>query len=108
MKKVLSKSKQINDLMDLVYLADINFLVCKKLYQCVDPKKRQFYDDFFLLTANNAFYESIGITYSLLCSKKDEEIRIEPLLKEIIEKEKRNELKADYQTSQILGKSLKN
>lgn len=88
MKKQIPDWKQIQDPVKLVYLADINFLICKKIYENIDSQNRDDYYDFLLLTANNAFSESVSIIHGLLCSKKEEEIRIEPLLKKIIEKEK--------------------
>ncbi len=90
--------KNVPDAMDLIYLAEINFLVCEKIYidvlgdaikkwpEGVQQKPGQ---DFLLLVANNAFFESISIIYTLICSTKKEEVRIKPLLETIVEKDKK-------------------
>lgn len=74
------------DIVSLIYLADINFLACEKIYSEVINKdeKHEGYR-FLLLSANNSFYEAVNILHTLLCSKKDEEVRIRPALEEIIE-----------------------
>jgi len=85
--KQISESKCLYELQKLIYLADINFLVCKKIYDFL-PKDRMRVNKFLLLSANNAFNEVVGIIHTLLCSTKDEELTIKPLLEEIIKKEK--------------------
>ncbi|MFT4326046.1 MAG: hypothetical protein ACMXYK_00930 [Candidatus Woesearchaeota archaeon] len=72
---------------DLIYLADINFLICQKIYESL-PSDRCKANKFLLLSANNAFNEAIGILHTLLCSNKKEELTIKPILEEIINKEK--------------------
>jgi hypothetical protein len=74
------------DIVSLIYLADINFLACEKIYSEVINKneKHEGYR-FLLLSANNSFYEAVSILHTLMCSKKDEEVRIKPALEEIIE-----------------------
>ncbi|OGY48056.1 MAG: hypothetical protein A2663_03220 [Candidatus Buchananbacteria bacterium RIFCSPHIGHO2_01_FULL_46_12] len=71
----------------LIYLADTNFLVCKKIYESL-PSDGIKANKFLLLSANNAFNEAIGILHTLLCSTKKEELLIKSLLEKIIEKEK--------------------
>jgi hypothetical protein len=74
------------DIVSLIYLADINFLTCEKIYsQVINKKEKHDYYQFLLLSANNSFYEAVSILHTLLCSKKDEEVRIKPALHEIIE-----------------------
>jgi len=84
--------------MDLIYLAEINFFVCKQIYTDVLgeaikkwPKgvKQKPGQDFLLLAANNAFFESISIIHTLVCSTKKEEVRIKPLLEAVIERDKK-------------------
>lgn len=82
--------KTMRDLMDLVYLAEVNFLICKTTYLHLDRQKRIKGYDYFLMSANNAFNETIGILHTLLCSTKKEEIRMEPRLKEVIERDKKD------------------
>lgn len=95
MDKNLSLS--INDLMMLVNLAEINFLICDKIYSGVlqDPikasptaAKKEIGHDFLLLAANNAFNESVSILHTLICSTKKAEIRIKPLLEEVLKRDK--------------------
>lgn len=90
--------KKVPDAMDLIYLAEINFLICEKIYTDVlgDAIKKwptgvqqKPGQDFLLLAANNAFFESISIIHTLVCSTKKEEVLIKPLLETIIEKDKK-------------------
>lgn len=79
--------KYLSEVQKLIYSADANFLVCEKIYELlpVDIIKANM---FLLLSANNAFSEAVEILHTLLCSTKQEELTIKPLLEEIIEKEK--------------------
>lgn len=79
--------KYLREVQNLIYLADTNFLVCKKIYKSL-PADRIKANKFLLLSANNAFNEAIKILHTLLCSTKNEELIMQPLLEEIIEKEK--------------------
>ena len=83
----LSDEQYIDKIVKLVYLADINFLVCDKIYRKLPENKLLGYD-FSILSANNSFYASIEILHTLICSKKQEELTIKPILEKIIEKEK--------------------
>lgn len=77
------------DLVQLIYLADINYLSCKKIYsKVINNDKENAYSKFLLLSANNSFYEAVSILHTLLCSKKDEEVRIKPALQGIIESQR--------------------
>lgn len=77
------------DIVSLIYLADINFLTCKKIYsEVINKNKEHEYYWFLLLSANNSFNEAVSILHTLLCSKKDEEVRIKPALEEIVELQK--------------------
>lgn len=74
------------DIVSLIYLADINFLTCEMIYSEVVNKKDEYESyRFLLLSANNSFHEAVSILHTLLCSKKDEEVRIRPALEEAIE-----------------------
>lgn len=73
------------DVVSLIYLADINFLTCEKIYsEVINRNEKHDSYRFLLLSANNSFYEAVSILHTLLCSKKDEEVRIKPALDEII------------------------
>lgn len=77
------------DIVSLIYLADINFLTCEKIYsEVINKNKEHEYYWFLLLSANNSFNEAVSILHTLLCSKKDEEVRIKPALEEIVELQK--------------------
>lgn len=86
-RKIDSDWKYLSEVQKLIYLADTNFLVCKKVYDLL-PKDRIKANKFLLLSANNAFNEAIEILHTLLSSNKKEELTIKPLLDEIINKEK--------------------
>lgn len=76
------------DLVSLIYLADINFLTCEKIYsEIINVEEKHEGYRFLLLSANNSFNEAISILHTLLCSKKDEEVRIRPALEEIIRRQ---------------------
>lgn len=79
--------KYLSEVQKLIYLVDINFLVCKKIYESL-PTDRIKANRFLLLSANNSFHDAIENLHTLLCSNKKEELIIKPLLEEIIEKEK--------------------
>lgn len=84
------------DIVSLIYLADINFLVCEKIYsEIINKKEKHDGYRFLLLSANNSFHEAVGILHTLLCSKKDEEVRIKPALEEIIKSQSGLILKDD-------------
>lgn len=79
--------KYLSEVQKLIYLADMNFLVCEKIYELL-PVDIIRANKFLLLSANNAFNEAVEILHTLLCSTKQEELTIKPLLEEIIKKEK--------------------
>lgn len=91
---------------DLIYLAEINFLICEKIYEEISSKQDDAPDSFLLLTANNCFYESLGIIHTLLCSTKDEELRIEPYLRSELQKKKMPILGIDEKKSQEFFKRV--
>jgi hypothetical protein len=73
------------DIVSLIYLADINYLTCEKIYrEVVNTGIKHDCYRFLLLSANNSFYEAVSILHTLLCSRKDEEVRIKPALEEVI------------------------
>jgi len=90
-------SLNISKLMGLVNLAEIDFLICEKIYKEVLNDSIKAYpagvekkigEDFLLLTANNAFDNAVSILHTLICSNKKEEIRIKPLLEEVLNNDK--------------------
>lgn len=73
------------DIVSLIYLADLNFLTCEKIYsEIISKNKNHPGYRFLLLSANNSFNEAVSILHTLLCSKKDEEVRIKPALEEAV------------------------
>lgn len=82
--------KYVGNIMDLVYLAETDFLICEKTYRFLNSNLSN--RDFFILSANNGFNESIGIIHTLICSSKKEELGIEQVLREIIDKDKKNSI----------------
>ena len=88
--------------MGLVYLADLNFMIVHKIYNELDLEKKDHPTYYFLIfSASNAFFESVNILYTLLCSKKHEEFRIRPLLLNTLKKK-------IYRNLMIYVKNLKN
>jgi hypothetical protein len=59
------------DILSLIYPADINFLICEKVYsEVINKNKEHDYYRFLLLSANNSFNEAVSILHTLLYSKK--------------------------------------
>ena len=96
-KFVTNTSLNIHKLMGLVNLAEIDFLICEKIYKGVLNDSIKAYptgvdkkigEDFLLLTANNAFDNAVSILHTLICSNKKEEIRIKPLLEAVLNSDK--------------------
>ncbi len=85
--KTIPIYKYLRATQDLIYLADINFLICQKIYKSL-PRDRTKANKFLLLSANNAFNETIGILHTLLFSIDKKELTIKPLLEKIINEEK--------------------
>lgn len=65
---------------DLVYIADTNFQICDSLYKKLRQQDLVDYNQFALITANNAFDCSVIILRSLIESTDDKEFRIEPVI----------------------------
>ena len=79
---------EINDITSLIFLADISFLVCKKIYDKFSiPETYPAKSQFFIFSANSAFMQSISVLHSLL-EPLQEEINCKLLLKNIIDEEK--------------------
>lgn len=88
MTQSIPQWKYINGVVNLIYLAEINLLLSKKIYDYINNKIIISTSNFFLLTANNAFFESVNILHTLLCPITKQELTIQPLLKDIIDSEK--------------------
>jgi len=95
----LTEKSLISNAMDLVYLAEINFLICQKIYTEVlgdtiknwpAATKQKTGQDFLLLTANNAFNESVNIIHTLISSTIKQEIRLKPLVEEALKRDSNN------------------
>ncbi len=103
-KKIPSFSKIERKLRQLIYLADINFQVCKEVMDAKNP------DSFLLLAGNNAFDKAVINLHTLLASGIEKELRIGSALEEKIEREKRlfkeNELMTYYEKGQKVMKIL--
>lgn len=74
----------IHSVQRLVYLADANFQVCVSLYRKLRQQDSVDYNQFALITANNAFDCSVIILRSLIESNDENEIRIEPAIKSFL------------------------
>lgn len=93
--------RYLPNVMNLVYLADIDFLICEKIYSDhVGRKPPHSSYDFLLLSANNAFNEAVKIIYTLILSTKKEELRIKPILDQVIKKEHGFSASVDAKKSQ--------
>lgn len=82
--------KDYRRVQQLIYLAEVNFLICEKIYKALpdDALKYLKHQNFLLISANNAFNETINILHTLLSSQKKEELRIKPILQQIINADK--------------------
>lgn len=69
----------------LVYLADANYQVCASLYKKLHQQNLADYNQFALITANNAFDCSVIILRSLIESSDEKEIRIEPIIESFLD-----------------------
>lgn len=74
----------IYDVQSLVYLADTNFQICDSLYKKLRQQDLVDYNQFALITANNAFDCSVIILRSLIESTDDKEFRIEPVIDSVL------------------------
>lgn len=90
MKYEISQSEYIYKIHQLVHLAEINFLVCQKIYKDYLSKKGRHENTFFVLTANNAFHESLSTLQTLICSTEKNDLKIKPVLEKIIAEEKKD------------------
>ncbi len=88
MKGEIYQSGYIDKVFKLVHLAEINFLVCQKIYKNYLKKKGRHENTFFVLTANNAFNESLSVLQTLICSTEKNDLKIKPILEKIIEDDK--------------------
>jgi hypothetical protein len=88
MRKVISQSQYVHKIHQLVHLAEINFLVCQKIYRDYLDKNGRHKNTFLVLMANNAFNESLSVLQTLLCSTEKNDLRIRPALEKRIDEEK--------------------
>ena len=90
-KKTKNLDRRIYDAVGLLSLAELNFEICRDIQGFlraatlrVDGRA-----SFFILVLNNAFNSSVEILHTLLCSTNLSDIRLRPLIGEIIASEKR-------------------
>lgn len=108
MKKSIPMSDQVRSAIDLIHLAEVDFLVCKKIYEKITTqKKRKGGDNFLLLSANNAFNEAVGILHTLLCSTQKEDLKLKPILEAIVSKDKSSGIVDNKKTDHFLRKLRK-
>lgn len=88
MKDKISQSEYTHKIFQLVHLAEINFLVCQKIYKDYLSKKGRHENTFFVLSANNAFNESLNVLQTLICSTEKNDLKIKPALEKVIENDK--------------------
>lgn len=87
MKIVISNSDYVYKIRQLIHLAEINFLVCQKIYKDYLNEKGRHENAFFVLVANNSFNESLSVLQTLICSTQKNDLRIKPILEKIIQEE---------------------
>lgn len=97
MKKEIPQSIYLDKIYKLVHLAEINFLVCQKIYKDYLNEKGRHENTFFVLTANNAFNESVSVLQTLICSTEKNDLKIKPVLEKIIENDKNSTVQIDPQ-----------
>ncbi len=107
MKKVISQSEYIHKIFQLVHLAEINFLVCQKIYKDYLNKKGRHENTFFVLTANNAFNESLSVLQTLICSTEKNDLKIKPVLEKVIENDKNSLVLVDQKVESKFIESIK-
>ena len=95
MKREISQSEYVHKIFQLVHLAEINFLVCQKIYKDYLSKKGRHENTFFVLTANNAFNESLSVLQTLICSTEKNDLKIKPALEKVIENDKNSLVPVD-------------
>lgn len=88
MRKEISQSDYVYKIFQLVHLAEINFLVCQKIYKDYLNEKGRHENTFFVLTANNAFNESLSVLQTLICSTEKNDLKIKPALEKVIGNDK--------------------
>ena len=83
----MTKNPNFNDkifkVQMLVYRADMNLYLCNYIYKYFSDKKESV-PNLWLLIANNAFNETISILHTLLSSTIMNELRIGPILDQIV------------------------
>lgn len=88
MKDKISQLEYTHKIFQLVHLAEINFLVCQKIYKNYLDERGRHENIFLVLAANNAFNESLSALQTLICSTEKNDLRIKPVLKKVIENDK--------------------
>lgn len=106
MKQGISDVSYINKVQQLVHLAEINFLVCQKIYKDYLNQKEKSKNTFIILTANNAFNESLSILQTMICSTEKNDLRIEPILEKVIRRDKNSLVYIDTQIAVQFIKSI--
>lgn len=77
----------------LVYLAEINFRVCQKIYRDYSDNNNK--NTFLILAANNAFCESVSVLHTLLCSTEKNDLKVLPVLEKVVENDKKTSVVID-------------
>jgi len=83
-------AERISDAVNLIYLSEINLEVCKQIQKFVMVENRGVVTQrisFLVLVSSNAFFSTVGTLHTLLCSTKQNDIRLKPLLEEKIKNE---------------------
>ncbi len=88
MKQEISQSNYIYKIHQLIHLAEINFLVCQKIYKDYLSLKGRHKNIFLVLIANNAFEQSLSVLQTLICSTEKNDLKIESALEKVIENDK--------------------
>lgn len=74
--------KEVRNLMDLIYLVELNSLICKIIYDkaiLVHPQHKL--HDFLLLSANNSFHTAVETLHTLVVSKRKDELTLAAIIK---------------------------
>lgn len=83
-KKIISLDERIRKAQKLIHSAEVNFSVCRTIQEAKGTTHPFSRSDFLLLASNNSFDASVSILHTLLSSTDEKEIRLKPILQDLV------------------------